>query len=248
MRCPYLNNMGESEIDVKKLLKILPDLIRNNDEVKGAIISALAGVIATKEDIKEQNERMDKRFEAMDRKWDKRFEALTKEMDKRFEAMDRKWDKRFEAMDRKWDKRFEAMDQKMDKIDTKLDNLLLNFGKPFEQFCRNVVTRILAGENIEGVRLKPRTFDDPNHLVFEETTDIEIDGFSLEPPILVEITTLLQDKTKIDKFLKKKAFLEEKFDTPFRGFVVASVSKFTQEEKADLLVLLKKHNSELVNL
>ncbi|MHA1405741.1 MAG: hypothetical protein ACTSSI_18415 [Candidatus Helarchaeota archaeon] len=36
--------------DIEKLKRILPKLIRENDEIKGAIITALSGVIATGED------------------------------------------------------------------------------------------------------------------------------------------------------------------------------------------------------
>ncbi|MHA1732355.1 MAG: hypothetical protein ACTSU5_10440 [Promethearchaeota archaeon] len=74
-------------IDIDELLQILPKLIRENDTVKGAIITALSGVVATREDIKELIAEMDKRFEAVDR----RFEAV----DRRFEAVDR----RFEAIE-----------------------------------------------------------------------------------------------------------------------------------------------------
>ncbi len=38
-------------IDIDELLRILPQLIRENDTVKGAIITALSGVVATHEDI-----------------------------------------------------------------------------------------------------------------------------------------------------------------------------------------------------
>ncbi|MEX2729689.1 MAG: hypothetical protein Q6353_020695, partial [Candidatus Sigynarchaeum springense] len=74
------------DIDLQKLIDILPRLIRENDAVKGAIISALSGVVATKDDIKALIAEMDKRFEAMQQQMDKRFEA----MDKRFEAMDKR--------------------------------------------------------------------------------------------------------------------------------------------------------------
>ena len=53
------------DIDIKKLIEILPKLIRENDTVKGAIITALSGVVATKDDIKELIKEMDKRFEAI---------------------------------------------------------------------------------------------------------------------------------------------------------------------------------------
>ena len=77
-------------IDKNELLKLLPKLIREDDEIKGAIITALSGVVATKEDIERIIENSNRRFEAMD----KRFEA----MDKRFETMD----KRFETMDKRF--------------------------------------------------------------------------------------------------------------------------------------------------
>ena len=56
-----------SEIDIDELLKILPKLIRENDTIKGAILSALSGIVATYEDIQELVTQMDKRFEAQDR-------------------------------------------------------------------------------------------------------------------------------------------------------------------------------------
>src|SRR6056297_3363007 len=110
-----------SDPEIKKFIKMLPDLIKNNDEVRGAIIGALSGVVATKGDIKVLTKEMDKRFEAMDKRFeamDKRFEAMDKEMDKRFEAMDKRFeamDKRFEALTKEMDKRFEAMTEEMNR-------------------------------------------------------------------------------------------------------------------------------------
>ena len=68
-------------IDKNELLKLLPKLIREDDEIKGAIITALSGVVATKEDIIRIIENSNRRFEAMD----KRFEALIVQMNKGFE-------------------------------------------------------------------------------------------------------------------------------------------------------------------
>ncbi len=63
-------------MEKEEFLKLLPKLIRENDDVKGAIITALSGVVATKDDIRQVIEEFDKRFEAMQAQMDKRFEAL----------------------------------------------------------------------------------------------------------------------------------------------------------------------------
>lgn len=51
-----------AEIDIDKLLAVLPRLIRENDTVKGAIITALSGVVATRDDIQDLLREMDRRF------------------------------------------------------------------------------------------------------------------------------------------------------------------------------------------
>ncbi len=56
-----------TKIDIDELLKILPNLIRENDTVKGAIITALSGVVATRQDILDLINVMDKRFNEQQR-------------------------------------------------------------------------------------------------------------------------------------------------------------------------------------
>ncbi len=84
-------------MEKEDFLKLLPKLIREDDEVKGAIISALSGVVATKDDLKMFFSEVDKRFEMLIQQIDKRFETV----DKRFESVNRQ----FESMD----KRFETL-------------------------------------------------------------------------------------------------------------------------------------------
>ena len=50
-------------IDKNELIKLLPKLIKEDDEIKGAIISALSSVVATKNDIERLIEHSDRRFE-----------------------------------------------------------------------------------------------------------------------------------------------------------------------------------------
>jgi hypothetical protein len=213
-------------IDVQKLIEMLPKLIRENDTVKGAIITALSGVVATKDDIK----------------------ALIAEMDKRFEAVD----KRFEVMQQQMDKRFEAAQQGTDAQHEKVISILTDIkdaiGVPFEQFARNVVSRILAGEGTPGVELKKARLKDPKGVVFPSTREVEIDGLSDDPPVIVEITTILRDREKVEKFLAKKSFVEKQRGKVYRGFFVASGSQLSLNELANIVVLLKQHRAELLNL
>ncbi len=185
----------------------------------------------------EAMERIDKRFEESQR----RFEELQKEMRQGFEESQ----KRFEETQ----KRFEKSDKKSDKMLDILNNLQTQLGKPFEQFARNVIIRILEGEGISNVLLKSIKIKDKNRFVFPDGTDeIEIDGFSEEPPIIIEITSILRNMDKVNTFLRKKEFIEKKFKKKFRGFFIAAGTELTQQEIADITVLLRKHKSELINL
>ena len=49
-------------MEKEEFLKLLPKLIREDDEVKGAIITALSGVVATKDDIAKIIKHSDRRF------------------------------------------------------------------------------------------------------------------------------------------------------------------------------------------
>ncbi|HDZ16930.1 hypothetical protein LCGC14_1725190 [marine sediment metagenome] len=112
-------------IDKNELLKLLPKLIREDDEIKGAIITALSGVVATKDDIARIIENSNRRFEAMD----KRFEA----MDKRFEAMD----KRFETLIVQMNKGFEEARKHRENI----ENTLIIVRESIGELIQNVTTK-----------------------------------------------------------------------------------------------------------
>ncbi|MEX2681628.1 MAG: DUF3782 domain-containing protein, partial [Candidatus Sigynarchaeota archaeon] len=153
-------------------------------------------------------------------------------------------DKRFEAMD----KRFDILETKVDKMASTLEDLKESFGVPFEQFARNVVSRILEGEGFPGVELKKAVIKDPKGEVFPGTKEVEFDGLSDDPPVIAEITTILRGKDKVEKFLAKKAFIEKQKGKAYRGFFIASGTILSQTERANLLVLLKKNGAELLNL
>ncbi|MHA1282343.1 MAG: hypothetical protein ACTSQP_07510 [Promethearchaeota archaeon] len=368
-------------MEKEEFLKLLPKLIREDDQVKGAIITALSGVVATKEDIREVIKEFDKRFEilekqfeasqrewrerfessqkewrerfealdkkfetsqkewrerfeaaqnewrerfeALDRKfeaaqkeWHERFEALDKKFEaaqnewrERFEALDRKfeaaqneWRERFEALDRKFEaaqkewrerfeatqkiwnerfdasqkewreqfdalnkrledldrrfeqsqieinKRFNSQDEKLDKTLNILKNLQKTLGKPFEQFGRNMLARILEGEGYKKVHIVPKKFIDKDYIVHSDSTEVEVDGYSDDPPVIMEITSILSDTEKVDTFLKKKKFIEKLTGKKFRGFFIAAGTELPRDILADIILKLKQENCEFLNL
>jgi len=157
-------------------------------------------------------------------------------------------DKRFEQSN----KRFESLERKTGEGFAEIKGILLSIqqqiGKPFEQFGRNVIIKLLEKEGKKGVSIKSFQINDPEHLVSEETTDVEIDGFSLDPPIIFEITSILRDTRKVARFLRKKQLLEKRYKKDFRGFFVAASTEFGPEKIGDIIVDLREYNCELINL
>ncbi|MHA1371378.1 MAG: hypothetical protein ACTSRA_16870, partial [Promethearchaeota archaeon] len=64
----------------------------------------------------------------------------------------------------------------------------------------------MEGEGITGVRLERLMLPDPDGIVFPESKQVEIDGYSESPPVIVEVTTILKSREKVDKFIRKKEF------------------------------------------
>jgi len=115
------------KMEKEEFLKILPKLIVEDNEVKGAIITALSGIVATKKDINKLLEHSDRRFEKMDQRFEK--------MDQRFEKMDQrfeKMDQRFEKMDEKFNKIHEILlshTQALTQLNNRTNNLNANFSR-----------------------------------------------------------------------------------------------------------------------
>lgn len=100
-------------MEKEDFLRLLPKLIVEDNEVKGAIITALSGVMATKHDIERVIEHSDKRFEKMD----ERFER----MDERFEKMDGRIEKLQEILI--------SHTQALTQLNKRTNNLNANFSR-----------------------------------------------------------------------------------------------------------------------
>ena len=198
--------------------------------------------------------------EAMSR-IDRRFEAMQTEMDRRFTEMNRRFDsvekivvnnaRRFDSVEKivvSNARRFDSVEKIVVSNAHILNNLQSQLGTSFEQFARNMVSRILGGEGISNVILTSRHFHDAAGIFFSQKEDIEIDGLSEKPPIIIEVTAILRDEQKVNMFLKKKQFIESFFKQKFRGFFVATGTELSQMQLADVTVLLRKNGCELLNL
>ncbi len=160
------DNPDKYDLDVERLLEILPRLIRENDTVKGAILTALSGVVATREDIKD----------------------LIKEMDKRFEQVD---------------KRFE-------QVDNRLDQIAIGADVSFERFCIEMIKKVLAAEGQPIPYIEQRRhFVDNERMVNPDTTDVEVDLYYPDPPLIGEVTYKASTMEKFDTFLSKIMFMEQ---------------------------------------
>ncbi len=198
--------------------------------------------------------RMDRRFRIQQNEMKQYFTAS----EKRFEALQLQINQHFEQTNQRFDQtdqRFDQTDQRFDQTNAQVASVLQvvtdirsQIGASFEQFARNTVERILEGEGQTGVVLKSQHLADPGHVVSAETEDVEVDGLSPNPPVIIEITAILRDVEKVDRFIRKKRLAEIQYGVPFRGFFVASGSELPRAELGKLMTILRQHHCELLNL
>jgi hypothetical protein len=156
------------DIDVKQLIEILPKLIRENDTVKGAILTALSGVVATREDIKDMIHEMDKRFSDMIREMDKRFADMQNQSDKRFSEVDR----RFSEVD----KRFDRVEREIKIVGVSVDRLEGKQGVQLEKTILELMRETLKMENVDPDKIKKVFIVDRKGMVFwnDYSSDIDV--------------------------------------------------------------------------
>ncbi len=145
-----------ADIDVKQLIEILPKLIRENDTVKGAILTALSGVVATREDIKDMIREMDKRFADMQNQSDKRFS----EVDRRFSDVD---------------KRFDRVEREIKIVGVSVDRLEGKQGVQLENTILELMRETLKMENVDPDKIKKVFIVDRKAMVFWKDYSSDID-------------------------------------------------------------------------
>ena len=169
-------------MEKEEFLRLLPKLILEDNDVKGAIITALSGVVATKDDIARIIEHSDRRFD---------------DINKRFEAMQLQMDKRFEAMQQQMDKRFEALQIQIDTNYKELRSEIRSFGSRSGKSLEASVLKLLQEQHklsgLEITKIERRDLIDADGLVF-------VKGYATDVDVLMEDgkTILIDIKFKAD--------------------------------------------------
>jgi hypothetical protein len=199
-------------MEKEEFLKLLPKLIMEDNEVKGAIITTLSGIVATKDDIKSLIEHFDKRFEAMD----KRFEA----MDKRFEAMQAQMDKRFEAMQAQMDKRFDIQHKELMNISVAIGALGRRSGKSLENTILAILNDEIIKENIDASQIKKEYLFDEHGTVFWKNYNSDIDILIQNGKIILIEVKYHASKHKIERFVRNSKLYTLQFKKDFDELVM----------------------------
>ncbi|HMF29854.1 MAG TPA: hypothetical protein VKK79_00455 [Candidatus Lokiarchaeia archaeon] len=144
--------------------------------------------------------------------------------------------------------RFDETHQDIQNVLRVVQNIQRQLGPPFEQFARTVVERILEGEGAPGLHLVAKHFPDLDMVVSPDSEDVQVDGYSDNPPVIIEATAVLREREKVGKFLRKKKLVEQITGQQFRGFFIASDTEFSQDEMGDIAVELHEQGCELLAL
>ena len=100
------------------------------------------------------------------------------------------------------------MDNGFKDLTHTLQQIQSEIGKPFEQFARNVVIRILEEKGISGVQLKKDIqVPDPDFIVSESTPEFEVDGLSEDPRSLWKSLPFSEINSKLINFCEKSQIL-----------------------------------------
>ena len=191
-----------------EILKIIEETVKErvSKEIKTVQISLLRENFLTREEFLQSMEKMDKRFEAMQKQMDKRFEAMQKQIDKRFESVYRRFD----------------------QLDFGHTDIV-------EGIAYIVVKRELEQRGHEIKLRKGHHFTDSENMVHPDTQDFEIDIFHVNPNIIGEAILKLTDIEKVRTFIRKIQFIEKTYKVPFKRYFFCYTMYDNIKEEVQLL-------------
>ncbi|MBD3189472.1 MAG: hypothetical protein GF308_02460 [Candidatus Heimdallarchaeota archaeon] len=210
------------ELDDAFIEKLLEKL-RENKEFARKLHYLLEDEFVRKVEIKEMLAELRKMREESEKRW--------KELMKEFRERTKTVDQRFEQMDKKVDRGFAE--------------LSLGFGINFEDLSQVIVKKIMAIQGIKLPKLERKSFVDHKMTVHKDSTDVEVDLFSEEPLIIGEVTGSIIERDKIERFIRKIQFLEEKFKKKATLKIVVTYRIHSSLSK-EIREMLKKEGIELI--
>ena len=197
-------------IDKNELLKLLPKLIREDDEIKGAIITALSGVVATKDDIARMIDHSNRRFEAVDKRFeamDKRFEELIKQMNERTEIVGKRFEDLINEMNTGFenareDRRigFLKIEKSITEIKAAVGSIGDRSGKALEDTIIELLNDKLIQENIQASKIHKEIISDKEGIVFTKHYSSDIDVLIEDGKIILIDIKYHTDNNKIFNF------------------------------------------------
>jgi len=124
----------------------------------------------------------------------------------------------FEQMQKQMDTRFNKVDKRFNNVNARFDALSLDFGTAIEKISYSFIKQMLESEGIAVFPKLRGHFIDHDYEVHAGTTDVEIDLFSAEIPLIGECSLKITDMNKLEIFLRKINFIEKKYQKKFRRF------------------------------
>ncbi len=210
------------------LIKIIEKTVEQKIEkqIETVQIAVLRKEFLTREEFLEAMNRMDKRFESMQKQMNERFESMQKQMNERFEAAD----KRFESMQKQMNERFEAADKRFEALinevtkgfeEARKDRMELRAflstvsssrGIQLEKAVLELLKDKLIQEAIPVSAIKKEYLYDKEGTLFYEnySTDIDVviqDGKT----VLIEVKSGA-DNRDVNDLLKKAALFKVQFN------------------------------------
>jgi hypothetical protein len=212
-------------IDKNELLKLLPKLIREDDEIKGAIITALSGVVATKDDIARMIDNSNRRFEATD----KRLEKLIIQMNVGFGNAKEERSKGFGNAKEERSKGFGNAKEERRKIKKSLNELKAavgsigdRSGKALEDTIIELLNDKLIQENIQASKIHKEIIIDKEGVVFTKYYSSDIDVLIENGKIILIDIKYHADNNKIFNFLKR-AELYTRIKKPYDQLIIITL-------------------------
>jgi hypothetical protein len=255
-----------TELDYEELAKQVAKLYAEKPELAFKLFDWLRKYFATSDDLKQYIAQSRGQFQELLQEINKRFEENRAETNKQFQEMIERFEesraetnKRFEETLKRYEenrvetnKRFEVLDMRLEIMtsfmDRRFKELALGYGGTFEGFNKTILKKILAarGIPIKAFNESPLHFQDPDRIVHPHTTDVEINIFNENPPIIGEVTSSLVRLDDLNTFIRKIQFIEKKFNKKFQRFFI---TLFIDDKiKEPCQILLTKYAIEVATL